>query len=114
MVDRVTEDEDLKDIAGRTILFRPVIIIEAIDGNRQQFRLHLNELDERMDEPRLYGIVLSDLIDHISAAYHRISGRDERDIRTDIMKVLRDEDRFKQKDPTRGALKGTTVYPAKN
>lgn len=114
MTERVQEDESLKDIAGNTILFRPVIIVEAIEGNRLQYRLHLTELDQMMTEPKLYGIVLSDLLDHLAAAYHRQSGHDQRDIRYEILKVLRDEDRFKAKDPARGGLRGFTIMPPKN
>lgn len=108
MANRVEEDPDLKDMGGRTILFRPVIIVEALDDDRQQFRLHLSELDERMSEPKVYGVVLSDLLDHIVAAYRNNTGRDERDIRSEIKKVFLDEDRFKEKDPARGRMRGHT------
>jgi hypothetical protein len=114
MSDRVKEDESLKDIAGRTILYRPIIIIEAIDGGRQQYRLHLSELDAHMNEPATYGVLLSDLLDHIAAAYRGATGRDERDLRAQIMKVLQDENRFKDKDPSRARLRGITVKPAAN
>jgi Domain of unknown function (DUF5076) len=114
MTNRVEEDDNLKDIGGRTIIFRPIIIVEAIDGNRQQYRLHTSELDPLGNEPKLFGIVLSDLLDHIAAAYHRSTGRDERDVRYDILKVLRDEDRFKSNDPGRAKLRGTTIMPQRS
>lgn len=110
-MDRVREDDELKDIAGRTIIYRPVFIVEQTDEKKLQFRLHLTELDQMMNEPRLYGIVLSDLLDHIAAAYARQSHRDQRDIRYEILKVMRDEDRFKDKDPSRGGLRGATIMP---
>lgn len=113
-MDRVTEDDDLKEIAGRTILYRPIIIVEATEDGKQQYRLHLAELDQMMNKPKLYGIVLSDLLDHIAAAYHQISGRDARDVRYYILKTLRDEDRFKDKDPSRGRQRGATIMPPRN
>jgi hypothetical protein len=113
MNERVKEDDNL-NAAGRTILFRPIIIVEALDENRQQYRLHLDELDRMMTQPKLYGIILSDLLDHIAAAYARQTGRDQRDVRYEILKVLRDEDRFKDKDPTRGGLRGKTIMPPRN
>jgi hypothetical protein len=33
MADRVKENKDLRDHAGRTIIFRPLIIIEMTDDN---------------------------------------------------------------------------------
>jgi hypothetical protein len=108
------DDEDLKDYAGRTILFRPVIIVEMAEDNEPYYRLHLNELDEHLNEPRLFGIVLSDLMDHLAHAYRDVTGRDERDIRAQIMKTLRDEDRFKKKDPSRVQQSGLTIRPQNN
>lgn len=110
-MDRVREDESLKDEAGRIVLYRPIIIVEAAQAGKQQYRLHLTELDQMMNEPQLYGIILSDLLDHIAAAYARQSDRDQRDIRYEILKVMRDEDRFKDKDPSRGGLRGATIMP---
>lgn len=105
------ENPDLKDEAGRTILYRPVIIVEQTEDNKQLYRLHLTELDPMANEPIRFGIVLSDLIDHLARAYSDATGRDARDIRQQIVKVMRDEDRFKEKDPARGALSGTTIKP---
>jgi hypothetical protein len=113
-VARVKEDDSLTDIAGRTIIYRPIIIVEATDDGKQQYRLHLSELDPHTNEPKMFGIVLSDLLDHIAHAYHGQTGRDARDIRYDILKVLRDEDRFKEKDPARGKLRGATSGPLRS
>lgn len=110
-MDRVTEDDGLKDVHGQTIIYRPIIIIEHTDDAKCQYRLHLSELDPLMKEPKLYGIMLSDLLDHIAAAYSQLSARDPRDVRNEIFKVMRDEDRFKEKDPSRGAQRGTTIMP---
>jgi hypothetical protein len=114
MTERVKEDEVIKDYADRTIIFRPVIVIEAIDDKKVSYRLHLSELDQMMTQPKTYGIVLSDLLDHIAAFYAQQSGRDQRDIRYEILKVFRDEDRFKDKDPDRGQQRGFTIMPKKN
>lgn len=108
---RITEDESLKDIQGRTILYRPIIIVEATDDGKQQYRLHLTELDPFLNAPTLFGILLSDLVDHISAAYATVSNRNERDLRAHIFKVMRDEDRFKEKNPSRGRARGTIIMP---
>ena len=51
---------------------------------------------------------MSNLLDNLAAAYQRTAGRDQRDVRAAIVKVVRDEDRFKEKDPTRGAARGAT------
>lgn len=112
--ERITEDESMKDFAGRTILYHPVIIVEKQDDGKLLYRLHLSELDEHMMQPKLFGIVLSDLLDHIAAAYHQQSGRDSRDIRYEVLKVLRDEDRFKDKDPSRGHSRGASILPQRS
>jgi hypothetical protein len=113
-MNRVQEDDDLQDAAGSTTIYRPIIVIEQTDDNEQLYRLHLEELDPHGNKPKLYGIILSDLLDHIAAAYHRITGRDGRDIRYDIMKVFKDEDRFKTNDPKRGRSRGTILSPIGN
>lgn len=105
------ENEELKDHAGRTILYRPVIIVEQTEDSKQLYRLHLTELDPMGNTPELFGIVISDLLDHLAQAYHQSTGRDPRDIRYKILKVMRDEDRFKEKDPTRGNLAGMMIRP---
>jgi len=67
-----------------------------------------------MTEHALFGVVLSDLLDHIARAYHQATGRDERAIREAVLKVMRDEDRFKARDPSRGSMSGATVFPQRN
>jgi Domain of unknown function (DUF5076) len=109
-MDRVTQNDD----ADPRIVYRPIIIVEAIEGDEQQYLLHLTELDPMLNEPKLFGILLSDLLDHIAIAYHQSIGRDQRDIRRDILKTLRDEDRFKEKDPMRAPQRGITIMPPKN
>jgi hypothetical protein len=82
-------NKDLKDYAGRTILYRPIIIVEMDENNEPFYRLRLNELDERLNEPGLFGIVLSDLIYHIAHAYSHVTDRDQRDIEAEIAEVCR-------------------------
>lgn len=113
-MDRVRRDDSLKDFADRPIVERPVIIVEMTDDGKQQVRILIGELDQQTNDPRLFGILMSDLLDHIAAGYHHCTGRDERDVRAELVKVMRDEDRFKEKDPTRGKLTGATVMPRRN
>lgn len=115
-MDRVQNDDSLIPPDGQPPNFieRPIIIVHNIGGGRQGYILNLTELDPALNEPGAYGIVLSDLLDHIAAAYYRTTGRDERDIRAQIAKVMKDEDCFKEKDPSRGRMKGATIMPPKN
>jgi len=113
-MDYIQQDDTLKDIADQTILYRPIIIVEAIEGDQQQYMLHLTELDPMLKQPKLFGILLSDLVDHIAAAYHQTTGRDQRDVRRDILTTLRDEDRFKEKDQMRVQQRGVTITPPKH
>ena len=120
MPDRIKDDEDLKQLisaAGPIIIDEPVLVVHNVQTNGkkvQQYLLHLSTLDPLMQEPKLWGILLSDLCDHIADAYHRTTGRDVRDLRATIMKVMRDEDRFKQADPARGGQIGAMVLPKAN
>jgi Domain of unknown function (DUF5076) len=105
---RVKEEASiLKDHLGRTIIYRPIIIVEKLktDDGHVIF-LHPREIDPACNDPTMFGILLSDLLYHIAAAYHRLTGRDERDVRSQLLKTLRDEDRFKDKDPSRGDMVG--------
>src|SRR5882762_10632029 len=96
-----------KDQEGRIIIYRPIVMIEALDGDRQQYRVHLSEIDETANDPRVFGIILSDLVDHIAQAYHHATGRDLIDVRAQIVKVFKDEDRFKEKEPGRAKITGS-------
>ena len=88
----------------------PIAIIDPLfvgemDGDSTKFHIHIE------DRPlELFGIAISDLIDHIAEAYHQTTGRDSRDIRARIVKVLRDEDKFKEKDPTRARPSGHMIW----
>jgi hypothetical protein len=105
-------DDDL-DVEGGAILNRPIIIVEALDeGGR--FRLQLNEVDPSMDSPGIFGVILSDLVDHIAAAYQQSTGVDQRFAQHDIMKVLLDENRAKDKDPNRAVARGKTFTPLRS
>lgn len=53
-------------------------------------------------------------VDHICRAYHDVTGRDQRALRADILKVLRDEDSFKDQDPERGSGSGFTDLGKRN
>jgi hypothetical protein len=86
-----------------TVLINPLFVAE-MDGDNTKFHIHV---EHRPIE--LFGIAISDLIDHIADAYHQTTGRDKRDIRASIVKVLRDEDRFKEKDPKRTQMSGKIV-----
>jgi hypothetical protein len=99
---------------------RPIIIVHKIgDQGALRFVIDLAEMirpettigpGETTVGPGAPGIILSDLLDHIAHAYHQIvPDRDEREIRSDILKVMRDEDRFKEKDPSRSGMEGGLV-----
>jgi len=113
---RVKDDPELLDEigSGPKQIHRPIIVIHAHETGKQEYLLHLTELDKMMNDPRVWGIVLSDLVDHIASAYVQQTGRDERDIRETITRVMRDESRFKDKDPSRGRMRGATLMPKAN
>ena len=57
--------------------------------------------------PIIPGILLSDVLDHLAHALHQaIPERDERDIRSDILRVMKAEDHLKEKDSARGGMEG--------
>jgi hypothetical protein len=103
-------NDDLKDEAGRTIIYQPIILVESVNG-KQQYRIHITELDKLANEPTLFGLLLSDLADHIARAYEPILGHPAKRIREHIVKVMSDEDRFKTMDPSRGKIRGVTIMP---
>src|SRR5215831_1158001 len=83
------KDKEMKAIA----LNNPLFIADMVDEDTVMF--HVLHADR---DYRDFGMAISDLIDHIANAYHQTTGRDFRDVRASIMKVVRDEDRFKKKD----------------
>ena len=112
MSDRIKDDPSLAEhVTGPIQIHRPVIIIDRDDEGRCIYRIHVSEVDPQTDDPRVFGIILSDLLDQLARAYRDLTGRDTRDIHAHILKVMRDEDRFKEKDPARGNLRGVTIMP---
>jgi hypothetical protein len=92
---------------------RSIITVHSIDNGRST-RCVINIAEMRdpagMLGPIIPGIMLSDLLDHIVNAYPQMGcDRDQRDIRRDILKAMKDEDRFKEKDPSRGGMEGGLV-----
>ena len=111
---RITNDDSMKNEQIGGMIENPIIVIHRAEDAQFRYILNLAEIDARLDDPRIAGIMLSDLLDHIAAFYASVSSRDERDVRSVIFKVMRDEDRFKEKDPTRGNQRGATIYPHRN
>lgn len=107
MSERIKDDDTLERPTSGYIE-EPLVIVHQIEGGRFGYIINSSPADERGDNPAVFGVVLSDLLDHIAAHYHNITGRDERDIRAHIFKVMKDEDRFKEKDPSRGNATGKT------
>lgn len=114
MSDRIKHDPTLSMPQDGQRIDRPVIIVHQVAGNRTQYLVFLQEIDPSLSDPRAAGIILSDLVDHIARGYHDVTGNDERLIRESIYKVMRDEERFKQRDPARGGSTGRTEIPRRN
>lgn len=105
---RVKDDDSLKDMMpkdGPNFIEHPIIIASA-DGDKQNYLISVSELDPMGQEPKLFGIMLSDMIDHIAAAYVQTTGRDEAEIRETLIRTLRKEDKFKTRDPNRAPQRG--------
>jgi hypothetical protein len=110
--ERIKQDKSLAEhVTGRIEIHRPVVVIDMDDDGRYLYRLHISEADPQTNNPIIFGIILSDLVDHLAMAYHDLTGRDVRDVRAQLFKVMRDEERFKQKNPSRGEPRGITVMP---
>jgi hypothetical protein len=115
MTDRIQDDDSLIPPGGEMSGFfrNPIIIVHQIEDGSLRYVISLGPIDENLDDPRVAGVLLSDLLDHLAASYKGTTGRDQRDLRAAIFKVMRDEDRFKEKDPSRWAARGATVWPRK-
>ena len=88
----------------------PVLVV-GCDEDGVCVLLYPKALDPAMNSPVVFGVILSDVIDHIGKYFSAMTGRDERDVRKTVMKVLRDENRFKEKDPKRVQLKYKFIKP---
>jgi hypothetical protein len=102
----IKHDPSLKDDFEPRLLVDPLVIVEWTDDDRYRITLSPERMNERANSSVGWGILVSDLIDHIAHIGAQLSGRDARDVRAAIMKVVRDEDRFKKKDPDRGQMTG--------
>lgn len=102
--------DDIPSGEGPHFIENPKIIVHG-DHDTNKFLINLTGFDPSANDPIRAGILMSDLIDHIAHAYGDVSKRDWRDIRDHIIKVIRDETRFKDKDPNRGNMRGFTLLP---
>jgi len=115
MTERVREDPSLIPPDGGMAINRPIIVVHKLESGQEGYIIDLSALDQNMDDPRPFGVVLSDLLDQIAAAYSRVTGADQGVLRKHLKKVMRDEDRFKARDPSRYAMsRGATIFPVKN
>jgi hypothetical protein len=114
--DRIRDDDSLVPPGGEMPGFfeEPAIVVHKVEGGKVGFAICTAVFDERMDTPAVYGIIISDLIDHLAASYASTTGRDAKDVRAQLHKVVRDEERFKEKDPARGRGRGATIFPKRN
>jgi len=96
------EDPSLDELARGNVIARPIVIVEQRDDGSQLHRVFIDELGPLGTEPKCFGFALSDLIDQIAWTYHKSTGREERDIRREIAKVMRYEDQRKDNDPNSG------------
>jgi hypothetical protein len=111
--DRIRDDDSLLPPDGRPPSFikNPAMIVHKQDDGKLGFVVAVPVLDEAMDDPRYFGVALSDLLDHVASAYSAVTGRDQRDVRRQLFKTMQDEERFKEKDPKRGSGIGATIWP---
>jgi hypothetical protein len=114
-MNRIKDDDSvLKGIEpGAHYIEQPIVVVHMIAGNLR-FILSINELDETASDPRVFGILISDMIDNIAAAYRHQTGWDEDEIRRKIMKAVVDENRFKEEDKDRVQMRGATIFPKRN
>ena len=116
-MDRIKDDQTLKDTLnehGQTFIHNPIIVVQTVEGGKQQYFIHPTNLDPMMNEPTLFGILLSDLVDHITAAYAPLHGGRERDLRDHIIKTLKRENQLKDEQPGRGSQRGAMIMPKSN
>ena len=113
--DRIKDDDSLAPPGGEMPGFfeDPAIVVHKVEDGKVGFAICTQVFDAGMDQPTIYGIIISDLIDHLAASYAATTGRDAKDVRAHLHKVVRDEERFKEKDPTRGRGRGATIFPRK-
>jgi hypothetical protein len=102
-------DPSLKEDDKPRLITDPVVLVEqGKDGEALRFTLHPEFFAH--NNAAGWGVLLSDLIDHIAYMGATMNGRDVRDVRAAIVKVLRDEDRFKEKDPERAPQRGAFSF----
>jgi hypothetical protein len=93
-----------------TDIHHPIIIVHKVE-EREQYIILPKNLDIMMQKPELFGVLLSDLLDHIADMYNQTTGQD---VRAQIFKVMCAEDELKQKDPKRGNRQGKILWPGKH
>ena len=112
---RVKDDAELlKPITEAMEIHRPIALIHAVESGRNEFLLHFSEIDPMLDKPYAWGILMSDLLDHIAAAYVGHGYRTEREARDRILRAMKKENQLKEDDPSRGGQTGATLRPKAN
>jgi hypothetical protein len=106
MPNRVKDDPNLTESGEPRMLERPIIIVEQSRDGSQRYLIFPEELDPQLESPASFGILLSDLLDHIASTYRSMTGQDEQALRDVIFKIMLEENRLKDADPSRGEPRG--------
>lgn len=91
----------------------PVIIVDKFEKDRVRHFVHLTALDEFLKDPRIWGIVMSDLIEDIASVYAQNTGLTLQEAQEAIMDTLVDENNAKAADPNHNPSDITTVVIGK-
>ena len=102
---RFTEDSTLVE----QIPNLPTDVIILMSGTDKSATTIVNptQLDPFLSKPTIYGVVVSDIIDHIAAAYAQLTGADMVALSEAILATARREHKFKKDDPSRSQMRGT-------
>ena len=74
-MDRVKDDHNLSDPGDERVLERPVIIVEQLNDGNLRYLIFPEELDSGLNSPESFGVLLSDLLDHIASTYRSLRPR---------------------------------------
>ena len=100
---------------GPVEIYNPVLVIEPIgEDDGDGHKAHRFHIPNAYPNPLAWGILLSDLLDHLTRAVYDLSGQDPKAVRALILDVLMNEDGAKAEDPDRVHNTGKTTFPLRH
>lgn len=98
--------EEVQETKDAMAQGEPVLQVVLLEG-KVCVGFQPGPLDETYSDPRVAGVLLSDMLDHLSLAYADMTGQTADETREYVMGVMLHENAAKRRDPSLSQIRGS-------